>query len=225
MTEQHDGHRQRLRQRFLKDNGAAMADYEILELLLTFALPRIDTKPIAKQLLAEFKTIGGVLSADATQLSRHKFIGESSLAMLKLVQASGLRMLRQDVMAEPHIISGWEKLLHYLHATMAREKREELRLLHLNHRFLLLLDEKIQQGTVNHTPFYVREVVKRVMDVGSSHIIVVHNHPSGNNKPSSADIAETRKLAEALKAMDVGFHDHLIISDHGHYSFKNSGLL
>ena len=214
-----------MRDRFLKDHGAAMEDYEILELLLTFALPRIDTKPIAKSLLSEFKTLGGVLTADAAQLANHKFIAENSITMLKLVRASALRLLKQEVMAEKHVISGWEKLLNYLYATMAQEKREELRLLHLNHRFLLLVDEKIQQGTVNHTPFYVREVIKRVMEVGSSHVIVVHNHPSGNNKPSASDISETRKLAEALRAIDVAFHDHLIISDQGHYSFKNSGLL
>ena len=219
------GHRQRLRQRFLKDHGATMDDYEILELLLAFALPRIDTKPIAKSLLAEFKTIGGVLSADPSRLTQHKFVADASVTILKLVQAAALRLLKQDAMGEQHIISGWEKLLGYLYATMAREKIEELRLLHLNHRFLLLLDEKIQQGTVNHTPFYTREVVKRVMEVGSSHIIVVHNHPSGNNKPSASDITETQKLAEALRAIDVGFHDHLIISNQGHYSFKNSGLL
>ncbi len=221
----HDGHRQRLRERFLKDDGASMADYEMLELLLTFSLPRIDTKPIAKELLREFKTIGGVLSADGNLLTQHQHIAHSSLTLLKLVRVAALRMLKQDVIAEKHIINGWEKLLDYLYATMARAKHEELRLLHLNHRYLLLLDEKIQQGTVNHAPFYVREIVKRVLEVGSSHVILVHNHPSGNNKPSTSDISETRKLAEALSAMDVGFHDHLIISDQGHYSFKNSGLL
>ncbi|MGI9461109.1 MAG: JAB domain-containing protein [Alphaproteobacteria bacterium] len=220
-----NGHRQRLRQRFLKDQGATMADYEMLELLLAFALPRIDTKPIAKTLLAEFKTIGAVLQADAHLLIRHKYISESSLTILQLVRATALRLLRQDVMVEKHIISGWEKLLSYLYATMARAKNEELRLLHLNHRYLLLVDEKLQQGTVNHTPFYVREVVKRVLEVGSSHIIIAHNHPSGYNKPSKSDITETRRLADALKAMDVGLHDHLIISHQGPYSFKHHGLL
>ncbi|MCX8516331.1 MAG: DNA repair protein RadC [Alphaproteobacteria bacterium] len=222
---EHAGHRQRLRARFLKDEGASMADYELLELLLTFALPRIDTKPLAKSLLREHGNLAGVITADPAVLGQQPRMGAFAVSMIKLTRAVALRLLRQDISRESHVINSWDKLLAYLYASMAHEKREELRLLHLNHRFLLMADEKLQQGTTNHTAFYVREIVKRALEVGSSHVIIVHNHPSGHSKPSPSDILETKKLAIGLRAMDISLHDHLIISQDGHYSFKANGLL
>lgn len=221
----HFGHRARLRQRFLRDEGSNMLDYEILELLLTLALPRQDTRPLAKKLLNQFGSFASLISAEPALLLQHPGVGEVVLTALKLVRASALRLLRQEISDNEHVISGWNKLLDYLYATMAREKTEQLRLIYLNHRFLLIADEKLQQGTINHTPFYVREILKRTLELSASHLVLVHNHPSGNHRPSADDIQQTKKLTTALKAMDVTLHDHIIISQNGHYSFKSNGLL
>lgn len=220
----HAGHRARLRERFLRDNGASMADYEMLELLLTLALPRIDTKPIAKDLVQEFGSFANVIAASEGELSRIKGIKTNGLVALKLVQAAALRLARGDVM-QRNVISSWDKLIDYLQAAMAREKVEQVRLLFLDHKNRLIADELQQTGTVNHTPLYTREVMKRALELHTSAIIIVHNHPSGDPTPSRDDIQMTYDIRDAAKKLGITLHDHVIVGRGNYTSFKSAGLL
>ncbi|MEJ2015902.1 MAG: DNA repair protein RadC [Limibacillus sp.] len=190
------GHRQRLRERFLERGGASLADYEVIELLLFGAKARGDVKPHAKTLLREFGSLAAVLSAKPEELARVQGLGEASIAALKIVQEAALRLARQDSREGP-VLSSWDKVLNYLRIALAEEKVERFHLLFLDRKNRLIADEEQQRGTVDHTPVYPREVVKRALELGASALILVHNHPSGDPTPSKADIAITREIAEA----------------------------
>jgi len=218
------GHRQRLRERFRATGGDGMPDYELLELLLAQAIPRRDVKPLAKILLERFGSFAGVISADDDKLLSVSGMGETSVAALKVVRAAAVRLLRQEVTGRD-AISSWDKLVDYCRAAMAHESVEQLRLLFLDRKNVLIADEVQQRGTVDHTPLYVREVVKRALDLGASALIVVHNHPSGDPTPSRGDIEMTNELKDALEKIGITLHDHVIVGRKGHQSFRGQGLL
>ncbi len=218
------GHRDRLRQRFLAAGPDSLADYELLELLLFGANPRRDVKPLAKQLIEQFGGFGAVLSADPGQLETRGELGPVAVVALKAVAAAAARMLREEVMERP-VLGSWTQLLNYLQLAMKYEKAEQFRLLFLDNKNTLIADEVQQRGTIDHTPVYPREVVKRSLELHASALIMVHNHPSGDPTPSRADIEMTRLVAKAVAAVNVTLHDHLIIGRKGHNSFKTLGLL
>jgi DNA repair protein RadC len=218
------GHRQRLRARFLKGGGDALAEYELLELLLCMAMPRGDVKPLAKSLLAQFGNFAAVISAPPATLGKVKGLGEAGIAALKIAEASAQHLSRERAMELP-VIASWEQLIDYCRVRLGHRKTEELHLLFLDRKNRLIADECHQTGTVDHTPVYPREVVKRALELDASAIIVVHNHPSGDATPSQGDINMTRKIVDAAKAMDILVHDHIIISQAGYNSFKTLGLI
>jgi DNA repair protein RadC len=217
------GHRQRLRERFLTAGHEALADYELLELLLFTALPRADVKPLAKDLIRRFGSFAGVVNAEPVDLMAVPGVKETTAVAIKIVQAALQRVLRAEVTGRP-VLSSWAKLLDYCQAAMAHSRIEEFRLLFLDRRNCLIADEVQQSGTVDHTPVYPREVVKRALDLGASAIIMVHNHPSGDPTPSKADIEMTRAVALAAATLGLEVHDHLIIGRNGHASLKSLGL-
>ncbi len=218
------GHRRRLKQRFLSAGGDGLPDYELLELLLFQALPRRDVKPLAKELLSRFGSFASVVSAPPERLSETSGVGESVVTALKVVQAAAQRLARDEVMDAP-VLSNWSKLLRYCKIAMAREGREQFRVLFLNRKNVLIADEVQQRGTIDHTPLYPREVVKRALEVGAAALIMVHNHPSGDPSPSRADIDMTKEVQDAAARLGIVLHDHLIIAKKGHTSFKEMGLL
>jgi len=220
----YSGHRQRLRQRFLQPGGDQIADYELLELILFAAHPRGDVKSLAKDLLKHFGSFDAVLHAEASELSRVPDVGDAVIASLKVVRVAAERLVQAPVKDRP-VIQSWTALLDYCRLAMGSKKVEEFRILFLNHKNALLADEVQQRGTVNHTPVYPREVVKRALELGASAIIIAHNHPSGDPTPSKADIDMTNQIAAAAKPLGIALHDHLIISENAHYSFKSHGLL
>ncbi len=218
------GHRQRLRDRFMATGGDGMPDYEILELLLSQAIPRADVKPIAKSLLIRFGSLGEVLSAAPEKLGEVKGIGEAAAVALKVVQAAGLRLSRQQIM-NTDAIGSWDQLLDYCKAAMGYEKVEQLRVLFLDRKNILIADEVQQQGTVDHTPLYPRQVVKRALELNASALILVHNHPSGDPTPSRGDIDMTKRVQEAAEKLGITLHDHIVIGKSNHASFRSMGLL
>ena len=220
----HIGHRQRLRERFTESGGAALADYELLELLLFQAIPRRDTKPIAKALMKRFGTYAGVLHAAPAELRRVEGVGDAAVVALKTVAEAATRLAREDVMDEP-VLSSWDRLIAYLRIGMGREKTEQFRILFLDTKNKLIADEMQQKGTVNHTPVYPREVIKRALELSATAVIMVHNHPSGDPEPSKADIEMTREVREAGAKLGVTLHDHVIIARGGYSSFKTMGLI
>jgi DNA repair protein RadC len=219
-----EGHRERLRLRFLKGGADAMPDYELLELTLFAALPRRDTKPLAKALLARFGSFAEVIAAPRARLLEVKGIGESVANHLKIVEAAAHRLAKTRVIGRP-ALSSWSALLDYCTAAMARSQNEEFRVLFLDRKNNLVADEVQNRGTIDHTPVYPREIVKRALELGASSIILVHNHPSGDPTPSKADIMMTREIVSAAKALSIAVHDHLVIGRSGHASFKSLGLL
>jgi len=220
----YEGHRQRLRERFLRDNGQNMPDYEFLELLLFRSIPRRDTKPIAKALLAEFGNLGNIFSANIARLREVAGCGESAAIDLKIIGAAGGRILRSDL-PKRNIFTSWDKLIAYCRSMMAFEEREQFRVLFLDKKNGLIADEILQTGTIDHTPIYPRDVVKRALDLNASSIILAHNHPSGDTAPSKQDIAMTAKLQAITAAMGIIIHDHLIIGRDGYTSFREMKLL
>ena len=218
------GHRARLRQRLIEGGPDALLDHELIEYLLTLASPRIDTKPLAKALLHEFGGVAGLLTADAAAIGRVKGMGEGSVAALKIVQAASLRLLRDKVKDQP-VLASWQALLDYLRADMAHKTTERVRVLHLNSRNMLIRDEAMAEGSIDQAAIHPREVIRRAIDLGSSAIILVHNHPSGDPAPSRADIALTRDIADAGKKLGIAVHDHIIIGANGHSSMRALGLL
>jgi DNA repair protein RadC len=218
------GHRERLRTRFLKGGADAMPDYELLELTLFAAVPRRDTKPLAKALLARFGSFAEVIAAPRTRLMEVKGVGETVVHHLKIVEAAAHRLAKTRVINRP-ALSSWTALLDYCTAAMARNTHEEFRILFLDRKNVLIADEVQNKGTVDHTPVYPREIIKRALELSASAIILVHNHPSGDPTPSKADIAMTREVASAAKALGIAIHDHLVIGRGGHASFKALGLL
>lgn len=217
------GHRARLRQRLAAGGPDALLDHELIEYLLALAIPRRDTKPLAKALLAHFGGIGGVLTADWETLSRFPGLGETSIAALKIAQASALRLLRAPIAQQP-ILASWQALLDYLRADMAHLKVERVRVLHLNARGMLIRDDHMSDGSVDQAAIYAREVIRRAIDFGSAALILVHNHPSGSPQPSQQDIAITRHIVEAGKPLGIAVHDHIVIGADGFASLRSLGL-
>lgn len=220
----HAGHRTRLRDRLLTGGGEAMPDYELLELVLFGANARGDVKPLAKKLLARFGSFAAVINAPQGQLESVEGVGPVAVATLKTVQAATRRLAREEARNAP-VLAGWQAVLDYCRVAMAHEAVEQVRLLFLDRKNHLLGDDVVQRGTIDQTPLYPREVVKRALDVGASALILVHNHPTGDPTPSKADIDMTRALARASEGVGISLHDHLIIGRYGHSSFKALGLL
>jgi DNA repair protein RadC len=218
------GHRRRLRERFLNGGDGALADYELLELLLCQAQPRVDMKPAAKALLKRFGSFAGVMAAAPAQLQEVDGVGPAAAVIIKVVQASALRMAQQELVRRD-VIGSWKKLLDYCRMRMAEEKTEQFRLLFLDNKNAVIADEEQQRGTVNHTPVYPREVVKRALELGASAIILVHNHPSGDPTPSEDDIAMTKEVAAAAEKLGIAVHDHIVIGRKGHASLRSMGYL
>ena len=200
------GHRERLRRRFREAGPDALPDYELLELILFRAAPRRDTKPLAKALIARFGTFAEAVNE------------------LKLVRAAALRLMRGEVLERP-VLSSWAQVLDYCRASMGFESKEQFRILFLDKRNQIIADEVQQTGTVDHTPVYVREVVKRALELSATAIVLVHNHPSGDPTPSRADIEMTRQIVAAAKPLGVLVHDHIIVGKQGHASLRGLGLI
>lgn len=223
-TPHYHGHRARLRKRFLDGGPEALPDYELLELLLFLGQPRGDVKPLAKALLARFGGFADVISADPQALAAIPGMGEASVAALKTAQAAALRLLRAPLIDRP-VLGSWQALLDYCRASMAYDSVEQFRIIFLDRKNTILTDEVQQRGTVDHTPVYPREVVRRALELSATAIIMVHNHPSGDPTPSRADIEMTREVRKAAAALGIALHDHVIIGRKGHLSFKSEGLL
>jgi len=222
-TPHHFGHRERLRARAAAAPNA-LPDYELLELLLFRSLPQGDVKPLAKALLARFGGLAGVLSARPEELRTVKGIGASASLDLKLLHEATLRIGRGEVASRP-VISSWSALLGYAKTALAHEAREQFRVLFLDKKNQLIADETMNQGTVDHAPVYPREVMRRALELSSSAVILVHNHPSGDPSPSAADIDMTRQVVEAGRALKIAVHDHLVVGREGVASFKALGLI
>lgn len=219
-----EGHRARMRARLLTAGPEAVADHELLEMVLFLALPRRDTKPIARALLSRFGSYAGAISAPLNELRSVDGIGEAGAAALKTIQAAALRLARAELQEKP-VLADWPRLMDYLSAVLSRERIEHVRVLFLDNRNRLLADEAQNRGTVNHTPIYPREIVKRALDLHATALILVHNHPSGDPSPSRDDIEMTKAICQAAKALDVIVHDHVIIGNGTWFSFRKEGLL
>jgi DNA repair protein RadC len=218
------GHRDRLRARFLGGGADALPDYELLELVLFAAIPRRDTKPLAKALIAEFGSFAEVIAASPARLRDVEGVKDGVVAQLKIVQAAALRLARSRLLGKP-ALSSWAALLDYCSAAMARATVEEFRVLFLDRKNTLIADEVQSAGTVDHAPVYPREIVKRALELSASALILVHNHPSGDPTPSRADIEMTREVVEAARSLRIAVHDHIVIGRGGTASFKALGLL
>ena len=218
------GHRERLRRRFREGGSDALPDYELLKLILFRAAPRRDTKPMAKALITRFGTFSETLNAPEELLREVPGIGEAAIVELKLVRAAALRLMRGEVLDRP-VLSSWSLVLAYCRATMGFESKEQFRILFLDKRNQIIADEVQQTGTVDHTPVYVREVVKRALELSATAIVLVHNHPSGDPTPSRADIEMTKQIVAAGKQLGVVVHDHIIVGKKGHASFRGLGLI
>ena len=219
-----EGHRNRLRARLLGVGSDGLADHELLEMVLFLALPRRDTKPVARALISRFGSYAAAISAPLRDLRGVDGVGEAGAAALKTVQAAALRLVRAEVIDQP-VLANWDRLMAYLTAVMARERIEQFRILFLDARNRLIADEAQAQGTINHTPVYPREVVKRALDLHATAIILVHNHPSGDPTPSRADIEMTREIKTAAEALGIALHDHVIIGNGRWLSFRQEELL
>ncbi|WP_031555718.1 RadC family protein [Parvularcula oceani] len=227
------GHRKRLRERFRRAGADGVQDYELLELILFNAIPQRDVKPLAKALIETFGSFADVLSAPPERVAEVRAevpgkpdlrAGERALDEFRIVRAAALQLAQANVLNR-HVLSSWKELVSYCRSTVSYEGIEQFRILFLNTKNMLIADEKQQTGTVNHTPVYPREVVKRALALDAAAIILVHNHPSGDPTPSRADIDVTRRIVEAAKGVDIRVHDHLIIGRGSEVSFAQLGLL
>jgi len=218
------GHRRRLRQRFLAAGSEAISDYEMLELILFRAIPQRDVKPLAKDLLATFGSFSEVIAAPLERLKEVDGLGEAAITELKIVQAAANRLVRGEV-KQRQVLSSWSNVLDYCRAAMAFESKEHFRILFLDKGNHLIADEQHQTGTVDHTPVYPREVVKRALELSATAVILVHNHPSGDPTPSRADIEMTRAIVDVARPLGIAVHDHLIVGKDGHASLKALKLM
>ena len=218
------GHRDRLRGKFRDAGPEALHDYELLELLLFRSIPRRDTKPLAKALIKRFGSFAEVLAAPEKLLLETDGIGQSVVTDLKLVQAAAARFASDRVKERP-ILSSWQAVLDHCRTAMAYNDIEQFRILFLDKKNALIADEVQQSGTVDHTPVYIREVVKRALDLSATAIVMVHNHPSGDPTPSRADIDMTKQVADAAEPLGISLHDHIIVARNGHTSFRGLGLI
>ncbi len=219
-----EGHRERLRTRFLTGGPDALPDYELLELILFAARPRIDTKPLAKRLLARFGSFADVVAAPPALLREEPEVGDAVITQLKLVKAGAERIARGAIAGRP-VLSSWSAVIEYCRTTMAFADKESFRILFLDKRNQLIADEIQQSGTVDHTPVYPREVVKRALELAATAVILVHNHPSGDPTPSRADIDMTQTLIGAAEPLGIAVHDHIIVGRNGHASLRGLGCL
>ncbi len=218
------GHRARLRQRLLAGKGDGLHDHELVEYLLALAIPRKDTKPLAKDLIDQFGGLSAVLTADGDSLQKFPGLGETSVAALKIVQVAALRLISEPMRDKP-ILTSWQALLDYLRADMAHLINERVRVLHLDSKNQLIRDELVSEGSIDQSAIYTREVIKRSLELGSAAIIIVHNHPSGDSTPSRQDIAITKDICDAGRKLGIAVHDHIIIGKDGHTSFRSKGLM
>lgn len=218
------GHRARLRERFLGSGGDTLPDYELLELILFSARPRGDVKPLAKALLKRFGSFAKLIHAEETTLREVPEVGDAVISALKTIKVASQRLIKSEIADQP-VIQSWSALMDYCKLAMGNSKVEEFRVLFLNHRHALMADEVMQRGTINHTPVYPREIVKRALELSASAVILLHNHPSGDPTPSQTDIDITGKIIEAAATVGITVHDHVIITKDGHYSFKSFGLM
>jgi len=218
------GHRERLRRRFRDAGADALPDYELLELILFRAVPRRDTKPLANAILAQFGTFAEALNAPEERLKEVPGLGEAAITEIKLVRAAALRLVRGEVLERP-VLASWSQMLDYCRASMGFEAKEQFRILFLDKRNQIIADEVQQKGTVDHTPVYVREVVKRALELSATAIVLVHNHPSGDPTPSRADIEMTKQIVSSAKNLGIVVHDHIIVGKQGHASFRGLGLI
>jgi DNA repair protein RadC len=218
------GHRERLRDRFREAGAEALSDYELLELLLFRALPRRDVKPLAKALLEKFGSFAEVIAAPESRLAEVKGLGDAGITELKIVQAAASRFLRGAV-KKRRVLSSWSSVLDYCRSAQAFADREQFRVIFLDKRNQLIADEIQQTGTVDHTPVYPREVVKRALELSATAIILVHNHPSGDPTPSQADIQMTQQIIAVANPLGIAVHDHIIVGKEGHASLKGLKLI
>jgi len=218
------GHRKRLRERFLQAGPEALADYELLEMILFPAKPMGDVKPMAKDLIKAFGSFGQVLFADPIELLKVEGVNDAAVVAIKVVKAASERLLREEIIDKP-VIKSWTQLIDYCRIHIGNNPIEEFHLLFLNQKLELMLHERQQTGTVNHTPIYPREVAKRALEIGASSLILVHNHPSGDVTPSKADVEMTKLIVAAVRPLGIEVHDHVIIGAKKHYSFKDKGIL
>ena len=218
------GHRQRLRQRFLSAGADALADYELLELVLFRAIPQRDVKPLAKELIARFGSFAEVVAAPPARLKEVRGVGDAVVTELKIVQAAAVKLARQQARAQP-VFRAWNDLIAYCRAAMAHAEREEFRVLFLDAKNRLIADEVQNRGTIDHTPVYPREVVRRALELSAASVILLHNHPSGDPTPSRADVEMTKKVIAAAEPLGIMVHDHVIIGREGHASLRGLGLI
>ncbi len=223
LKDHRSGHRERMRERLLLNSADAFHDYELLEYILGLGR-RDDTKVLAKELILQFGSLPAVFAADPAALAKIKGLGDSSIANLKFVAACAHRMLQKTVMNQP-VLSSWQSLCDYLQADMAHINHERFRVLFLNNKNTLIRDEVMSEGTVNHAPVYIREIVKRGLELAATALILVHNHPSGDPKPSQDDILMTREIIDAARPLGIMVHDHIIVGKIGQASFKQLGLI
>jgi DNA repair protein RadC len=219
-----EGHRTRMRTRLLEAGPEALADHEMLEMLLFLALPRRDTKPIARELLAKFGGCGSVVSASPSELRSIDGLGDAGIAALKLAQAAAARLLKGELKAKP-VLKSWDALTDYLRAALGYEKTEQFRVLFLDVRARLIADEIMGRGTVNHAPVYPREIARRAVELHAITVILAHNHPSGSTNASNEDIATTRDVRRALQPLGIALHDHFIVTGDTCVSMRQQGLL
>lgn len=218
------GHRDRLRQRFLENGPDALADYELLELVLFLAIPMKDVKPLAKSLIARFGGLAEIMNAPPEELTKVEGIKENTAIALKSITALSHRALKNEIAKKP-VLNSWARLMDYCVSTMAHEPREHFRIIFLNKKNEMIADEIQNSGTVDHTPAYPREIMKRALELSATALILIHNHPSGDPKPSQADIDMTRHIMRAAEPFNIVIHDHVIVSKNGYSSFKNLGLI
>lgn len=218
------GHRERLRDKLLSHGGKILADYELLELILMMALPRCDVKPLAKTLLNRFGSFAGVMNASPEELMQIKGIKETTAAVIKTIPVACERLLKQEV-SNASVLNSFDKIKDYCYLKLAHKTNERFHILFLNLKYQLIAAEEHQHGTINHTPVYPREILARALALNASAVILVHNHPSGDPKPSEADIKLTDELSKILKISDITVYDHLIIGKSGIYSFRQNGLM
>jgi DNA repair protein RadC len=218
------GHRARLRKRLFEGGPDALLDHELVEYLLALAIPRRDTKPLAKKLIEDFGGFGELLSADAEQIARVGELSDGAAAAIKIAQAAALRLLESRIEDRP-VLGSWQALLDYLHADMAHHPVERVRVLFLNSKNMLIRNEPMWEGSVDEAAVYVREIIRRALDYNATALILVHNHPSGDPQPSQQDIRLTRDIVEAARHLNIAVHDHVIIGRSGHASLKSMGLI
>ena len=218
------GHRARLRKRLLDGGADALADHEVIEYLLMTAIPRKDTKPIARTLLQRFGSLAGVFNADAGALALHPGMGETSTAAIRIVALAANRLARTQATEQP-VLGSWQALIAYLTINMAHLTVERVRVLYLDVRNRRIRDEHVADGSIDEAAIHPRDVIRRALDLGSTGIIIVHNHPSGSPEPSRADIQITNRIAEAGRLLGIAVHDHVIIGREGHVSLKAKGLI